>query len=101
MKKQPLAKLILVYNQLEDYPNDGFGYIIDDIVDYLNSCKCCAFCENYGCHDNCPEDHDIDFNPNYWCDYFKDKRNNEKYRLPNGTVCDFYEDMAKKIRSLS
>ena len=89
--KQPLAKLISVYRELDDYPGDGFGYVIDGIVDYLDGCKCCAFCKNYGMHDPCePNDKSRDFKPCN-CAWFSDKRDDEQYRLPNGTVNDFYK----------
>lgn len=94
MKKKPLLKLIGVLNELDtraccEIP----GYIVDGIVDYLGECKCCAFCKNYGSHDNCPESHENDFDTFEHCDYFMDKRNDDKYRLPKGTVCKFYKDI--------
>lgn len=91
--KQPLLKLIYVLNDLDGPNVDIPGYIFDGIVEYLNGCKCCAFCKNNGSHDNCREYHDDDFNPDYWCHYFSDKRDDDKYRQPNGLVTDFYKDM--------
>lgn len=31
------------------------------------------------------------------CGYFLDKRNDEKYQPPNGTVLDFYKDIVKEV----
>lgn len=98
MKKKPLLKLMSVMKELEDYPNDGFGYVIDGIVDYLGECKCCAFCRNYGKHDNCPESHDDDFDTFEWCDHFSDRRDDEQYRQPNGLVTDFYDKTLEEQR---
>jgi len=94
--KQPLLKLIHLLNELNTCGVDVPGYIMDGIIDYLDDCKCCAFCNNNGSHDNCREYHDDDFNPDYWCDYFKDKRDDEKYRQPNGTAWDFYKEIDEK-----
>lgn len=98
MRKQPLVKLISVLFELDDYPGDGFGYIVDGIIDYLDKCECCAFCKNYGKHDPCdPNDRERDFEPCN-CGWFNDRRNDEQYKQPNGTVWDFYRKVLEEER---
>ena len=107
MKKRPLLKLIEVLNELDDYPGDGLGYVIDGIVDYLDGCGCCAFCKNFGMHDPCDpfrnpgdplREDDFDaFVKDSHCNYFLDKRKDEEYQPPNGTVLDFYKDIVKGV----
>ncbi len=97
MKKLPLLKLMGVLKQLDESIEEVPGYIVDGIVDYLDGCACCAFCKNYGKHDPCdPDNKDLDFEPfdkNEGCCYFLDKRDDEKYRLPNGLTRDFYREI--------
>lgn len=100
MKKKPLLKLIEVMNDLDTCVCEIPCHTMDGIVDYLGECKCCAFCKNYGSHDNCPESHEDDYDTFEWCDYFDDKRDDAKYRLPNGDIAlGFYQDILSKADS--
>ena len=106
MKKQPLLKLIEVLNELCS-DAEANNRIADGIVKYLDGCGCCAFCKNFGKHDPCDpcresgdplREDDFDaYDKSSHCGYFLDKRNDEKYQPPNGTVLDFYNDIVKEV----
>ena len=76
MNKQnihPLLKIIGIYRLLRELGTLP-GYIMDDIIDYLDDYKCCAFCANRGSHDNCPDNVHDGLDRIEWCDYWHDAR---------------------------
>lgn len=72
--QHPLLKIIGIYEMLDEHPQDGLGYIMDNIIAYLDDYKCCAFCSARGTHDNCPEDVHDGLDRIEWCDYWHDAR---------------------------
>ena len=69
--KHPLSFLMDIEKSINTKTKNK---IKEEIKQYLQEYKCCAFCSNYGKHDNCPESEDFKYMRLYWCDHYKDKR---------------------------
>ena len=79
-KKHPIEMIETLQNCLQMQDDNcmyNIPYIIKLVNDYLKNYHCCAFCDNIGHHDNCPNlscNSGRSFYADYHCGFYIDKR---------------------------